>query len=736
MPITQTIPLPLDGVSQQPDEIRAATCAAVMDNCDATPVRGLSTRPGTKHIAALSGLTASAYQNSYVHFIDRSATEKWFVLLNGSTVQIVNALTGALATVTYQDETGATISAPSYLTATTPRDSFKCTTVGDYTFVANREVTVTSSALTTTYSGGTQYFQSTTSTGFPATPAANTLYVITGTATDGSSRYYLKQSALSSSVYVETCWTSVTQIDKASMPWTIVKTGTTSFAFRRGNYVPPQVGEDSTNFPPSFIGRQIRDVFFYRNRVGFITASSVVLSQPLTNINAALGIQYNFYRKSMTIVADDDVIDATISHSKAPTLNSAALYNKTLIIFGDTVQFQLQPLGDILSPKTFAINPVTEFDCSQTIRPIGLGPRVYFSQPSTGGMRVREFYVQKDKLALDAVDVTAQCPTYVPPNMYAFVSSASENMIVGATTAYTAPVGTSNNALGSYLYVYRPDFDGKGERTQSAWCRYTLNASESEQVVGLGFAQSVLYLVISRTSGVFLESIDYITPAASLTSTGIRPFATGTSGTIPLWVCMDRLATYNSGTGTYSTSTGRTTWTCAWDMSGITAGTQIDVVVLDSTGAPSSSTGYVLAGTRDTATTFSVLGDYSLNKIAAGYRVPMNVVLSRIQMQRRDGPMVLGNLRLRTVELSMRDSGPVALTGYASSQAPHGGTAGGFGVGLTTIGSASSFTGRGRITVNTSAEKTAIALTNTTPLRATVTAITWEGEYMRRSERV
>jgi hypothetical protein len=438
----------------------------------------------------------------------------------------------------------------------------------------------------------------------------------------------------------------------------------------------------------------------------------------------------------MTILADDDVIDATISHSKAPTLNSAALYNKTLIIFGDTVQFQLQPLGDILSPKTFAINPVTEFDCSQTIRPIGLGPRVYFSQPSTGGMRVREFYVQRDKLALDAVDVTAQCPTYVPPNLFMFAASASENMIVGATTSYTAPVGSSNNALASYLYIYRPDFDGKGDRTQSAWNRYTLARRESDQVVGLGFAQSVLYLVVARTSGVFVESMDFITPAAAVSGTGNTPAATGVLGSIPQWVCMDRTATYAAGTGTYSAVTGRTTWTCAYSLTSVAVGAQIDVVVTDSSAAPAGAAGLYLGGTRDTATQFSVLGDYSQHTIAAGYKVDMLLILSRIQLTTRKGPVVAGKLRVRTIELGLRDSGPVRVEGYATSQTPHSGTAGGFGVGLTTIGQSKAFTGKERITVNASADKTAFALSNTTPIRSTVTSITWEGEYMRRSERV
>jgi hypothetical protein len=731
MTITQTLPLPLDGVSQQPDEIRLQTCVSEMINCDASQVGGLSTRPSTKFVAKLSGWSPVSYALSHVHFIDRNATEKWMVVLNGyGTVDVVDALTGASATVSYQDEAGATIAAPTtYLTATTPRESFRCMTVGDYTFIGNREVTVGSATDTVTW-GSTVTVQTTTA--LPATPAANTLYVVRGFAP--TDRTYFAANPSATGVYAETRAAAVTVPDKATLPWTLVKTGASSFVLRRGNYRGPMVGDDGNNFPPSFIGRQIRDIFYYRNRLGFITSSSIVMTQPLTNINAFLGIVYDFYRKSMSLVSDDDGIDVTVSHHKAPTLNSAALYNKTLIIFGDTVQFQLQPLGDILSPKTFAINPVTEFDCSQTVRPIGLGPRVYFSQPSSGGMRVREFYVQKDKLALDAVDITAQCPTYVSPNVFRMVASSAENVLVAATDPFTPEVGTANGANGAVLYIYRPDFDGKGERQQSSWSKYQLDNTEYTVVVGMGFSQSKLYLLLARTSGLYLETIDFVTPSASFPSLGNWPADTGLLGTSAIEPCLDRSVTYAAGTGVYSLVTGRTVWTSAFTLSGLTAGTKMSAVVLSSTGV--NMVGVVAEAVVDNATQFSVLGDFSQQRVAVGFAVKMFVVLSRIQLWGKKGPEFSGDLRVRTLELSLRESGPIKVFCQSLNQQPHSGIIGGPGVGYSLIGLPRTFTGKGRVTINASASKTLIELISTTPIRTTVTGITWEGEFNRRTQRV
>jgi hypothetical protein len=646
------------------------------------------------------------------------------LVLNGSTVQVVNALTGALATVSYQDESGASISAPSYLTASDPRKSFKCLTVGDYTFVANREVTVGSSTITTSY-GTTNFYKA--AADVPATPASGTLYIVTGTSVDGSGRYYLKQSTLSSSVYTETCAASVTAPNKADLPWTLVKTGATTFVLRRGNYLPPQVGDDASNFPASFIGRQIRDVFFYRGRLGFLTSSSVLMSQPITNINAALGIQYNFYRKSMTVVAADDPIDATVAHPRAPTLSAAALFNKTLLVFGDTVQFQCQPQGDVLSPATFALNPVTEFDCSQTVRPVGLGPKVYFTQPSSGGMRLREFFVQKLGVIQDAIDVTLQCPTYVSPNVFTMATSTTENLLALANTAYTPLYGTQDVSPASYLYIYRPQFDGEGNRTQSNWSRYTFPANDSDAIIGMGVSQSVMYLLWYRTTGIYLETLDWVTPAAAFVTRGDVPFADGIVNTQPSWICLDRVSSFASGTGTYSNTTGYTTWTGAWDTTNYTS---LNGVVT------SVSPGETVAIEVVNATTIRAFGDYSAKAIAIGVPVTMSVMLSRIQLRGRDDTPDIGAvLRLRSLQVNTRDSGPITVAATQYNQFPHGATMAERVLGSTVLSAGKVFTGSSRLSINAQAAESRITIQNATPIRATISGLTWEGEITRRTKR-
>ena len=39
-----------------------------------------------------------------------------------------------------------------------------------------------------------------------------------------------------------------------------------------------QVGDDTTNQQPSFVGSFVENVFFYMNRVGFLSEDNVILS--------------------------------------------------------------------------------------------------------------------------------------------------------------------------------------------------------------------------------------------------------------------------------------------------------------------------------------------------------------------------------------------------------------------------------------------------------------------------
>ena len=85
MLITTPIPNLIGGVNQQPPSIRASNEAEVMDNAVPSPVEGLTKRPPTEHIAAVSDGTnlrhISSTETVFVHLIERDEAEKYLLIV-------------------------------------------------------------------------------------------------------------------------------------------------------------------------------------------------------------------------------------------------------------------------------------------------------------------------------------------------------------------------------------------------------------------------------------------------------------------------------------------------------------------------------------------------------------------------------------------------------------------------------------------------------------------------------
>ena len=99
------------------------------------------------------------------------------------------------------------------------------------------------------------------------------------------------------------------------------------------------VGDEITNPTPSFVGSKIRNMFFFRNRFGFLSGGNVILSKA--------GSFYDFWNASAMIAAADDPIDISASSTKPVFLNYVKTSSAGLVMFSDTEQFLLSTDSDI-----------------------------------------------------------------------------------------------------------------------------------------------------------------------------------------------------------------------------------------------------------------------------------------------------------------------------------------------------------------------------------------------------
>lgn len=597
--LTTSVPNLVQGVSQQPDNLRYPGQAEEQVNAYSSVVDGLTKRPNTNHVKDL--FSTEIPDDSLVHFVDRDTDNQHVMVFanNGGTasVSIFNVSLGASINTTI------TADAQTYLnTATTPLKDLRALTVADYTFVANKQTTVSLGAsVSTALANEAIVFVKQGNDGSdykitidPASGAAQTAHVghkshnfdpphssediatrlasmvnngtpgdanvtainITGvsavsngsavkitlasdtdtiTVSDSLSNtglglvykevsaitdlpikcyngfrvkvkgdvelvqddYYVKFETKDNKTtpdhFGEGTWVEdigyglKTTLNDATMPIQIVPTfnvagETTLYTIDVATWTDRLVGDDDTNAAPTLVDKKINDVFFFKNRLGFLTDSSVVFSEA--------DKYFNFFRTTVLTLLDGDPIDVGVAHTKVSTLKHAVPFQEKLVLFSPQSQFVLRGT-DLLTPKTVNVSPITEYDVSSDVKPLALTNYVYFPFSRANFEGVYEFYVDATTDVFDAAEVTAQTPKYVPTALRQLVGTPAEDVIVA----------TSSSNL-KHLFIYKYFWQNK-EKIQSSWSRFEF----ADKIVGAGFIDSDLYLVTKDGTKTNLERI-------------------------------------------------------------------------------------------------------------------------------------------------------------------------------------------------------------------------------------
>ena len=87
------------------------------------------------------------------------------------------------------------------------------------------------------------------------------------------------------------------------------------------------MGDLNTSPNPSFVGKTINDVFFYKNRLGMLTDGSILFSES--------DEYFNFFRTTVLTLLDGAPIDVGIAHTKVTTLKNAIPFQEKLMLFSN-----------------------------------------------------------------------------------------------------------------------------------------------------------------------------------------------------------------------------------------------------------------------------------------------------------------------------------------------------------------------------------------------------------------
>jgi hypothetical protein len=483
----------------------------------------------------------------------------------------------------------------------------------------------------------------------------------------------------------------------ASMPHTLVRNSDGTFTFSPASWTDRTRGTINSNPNPSFVGQKITDIFFYRNRLGFLSDESVIFSEA--------GEFFNFFRTTVTELLDSDAIDVAVSHTKVSSLLHAVPFNKQLLLFSAQTQFVVDS-GDLLTPKTIAIKQSTEFECTPQASPVGMGKNVYFAVPKGEFSGFREYFSEDaNGLNNDAVEVTSHVPVYVPKNVYKITPCLNEDLFVSLSTADR-----------SSAYVYKFYFNGQ-EKLQSSWSRWAFPSTD--QILNADFILNDLILVIQRSDGVYLEKL-----SVSLGDIGTNE---------PYNVHLDRKITIPKASLTliegYTVISGAA-------LPGVISGTGWEAIV--ATGQPQTA-GIRLPVTIGVDSVVRISGNYTDCDLILGrkytFRYKFSPITVKQQTQNAQKSDTIGRLQLRTMQLNFSNTGyfkvNVTPDGRNTYEYIYSGKT--LGLPSATLGVVELETGFTKFPILAQNTGVDIEVNSDAPLPCSLLSADWEGMYVKRS---
>jgi hypothetical protein len=252
-----------------------------------------------------------------------------------------------------------------------------------------------------------------------------------------------------------------------------------------------EVGDNTTNPMPSFVGKVIDAIAFYKNRIVFSSRQNVICSQA--------GDYFNFFASTVITIVDSDPIDLSASSLKPVKLNNAIPSSRGLLLFGDNAQYILETTTESFSPKTAEINLLSSFSQTDRIPPVDLGSSYLFLEEGDKASSIYEMDIKDNSGAKsEAIELTRIIPTYIPAAIYGMKASPS-----AGTVAILSKQEPSN------MYLYR--FFQNGDNRISGWFRWKLPGT----IEFVDFDQDIMYVVTKHGSNYVLSKVSLLTDTPS-----------------------------------------------------------------------------------------------------------------------------------------------------------------------------------------------------------------------------
>lgn len=491
-------------------------------------------------------------------------------------------------------------------------------------------------------------------------------------------------------------------IHDITMPHKLVRNSDGTFTLSVAEWGDRQVGDATTNPWPSFLGRNIRDIFFARNRLGFLAGENVVMSRN--------GEFFEFFRKTVTTLLDDDPIDSASTSQRVANMQWAIPFNKDVIIMTDQAQYELGANG-LLTPKSAAVLPTSEYEASRITRPVTTGTSVFFVMEQDEWAQVREYWNDGQSASkVSAYETTEHVPRYIPSGVHKITASRSENVVAAITDGDPTAI---------FVYNYLGD---PSDRPHSSYTRWDMGSV----VRSAEFIKADLYLVIERGGQTWLEKI---------------PMASGKyDPMVDYLLFLDRKVSELDLTGSYDADEDSTTVILPYPAAGI----RVMVRKADDYAGPLMH-GQDVEIVSTSGNNVVLKGNHMATPMLFGFPYETRILLSAIYPRETNpGPsgskntVTEGRLQLRYISLQVAKTAhfrvEVTPLGRKTQKKTFNGRV--VGSGTTIIGATPLYNGKVRVPILSKSDTTRIEIIHDSPLPMNILSMSWEGMYSTKSQRV
>ena len=477
------------------------------------------------------------------------------------------------------------------------------------------------------------------------------------------------------------------------------------------------VGDLDSAPNPSFIDNKINNVFFFRNRLGFLADDNVVLSR--------VSEFFNFFPETVLSVIDSDPIDVAASHTKVAILKNAVTMGKQLILFSDQTQFVLTSSSDSLTPKTANVVVTTEFESSDQAQPVGSGSSIYFLTDKGSFAGVREYIVESDTAIKDASNITIHVPKLIPNNIFKMAVSNNQDVLV--------LLGTGNP---NKLFINRWLYGNNLQKILNSWFTFTINPNR--QILNIDFIGTDLFAVIQEGNSLTLEKIPFESDFKEANSefefnldhkvteatTGVN---TAFNNNVTTFTVPYKLRSNMTVVGRYLANGETSTFI---DANGVQKDLKAGQVI---------QTKNLTDGTTSTITAD---GDFRNSKFIIGEPYEMHYRFSKQRLTESGGnnatEVIGGRLQLHHFYIKFEDTGffKVEVTPENRDTSIHKFTGNLLGAASSTIGAINLETGTFKVPIMSRADRVNIDIKNNTFLPTKLSSAEYEAMFHIRSRRV